>query len=110
MLPDVNFNGYCLIHNIIFIPGKVINLYIPYILNPWIRNSNTDFTLNNVLFEYVEPTKNADLDNYKYSVYGIRFDSRSEFSFTDESVGKNVINFGTVWAHLYILIIEIKIS
>ena len=109
MLPDVNFNGYCLIHNTISIPGKVINLYIPYTLNPWIRNSNTDVTRNNCLFEYVEPTKNFDLDNYKYRVYGLRFDSRSELSFTDESVGKNVINFGTVWAHLYILIIKIKI-
>ena len=36
-------------------------------------------------------TKNADLDKYKYSAYGIGFDSRSEFSFTD---GKNIIIFG----------------
>ena len=38
--------------------------------------------------------KNADLDKYKYIGYGIRFNSRSQSSFTDESYGKNVIIFG----------------
>ena len=36
----------------------------------------------------------ADPDKYKYSDYGIGFDSCSEFSFTDESVEKNFIIFG----------------
>ena len=31
---DINIDGYCLIYNNIFIPKKVINLYISYILNP----------------------------------------------------------------------------
>ena len=31
---------------------------------------------------------NADPDKYKYSGYGIGFDSHSEFSFSDGSVGK----------------------
>ena len=48
--PDINFNGHCLINNNIFIPKKVINIYISYILSPWLRNLNTDFTLNNCLF------------------------------------------------------------
>ena len=39
-------------------------------------------------------TKNADPEKYKYSGYGIRFDSRSKFSFTDESMERKVINFG----------------
>ena len=29
-----------------------------------------------------------------YSGYGIRFDSRSEFSLPDSSINKNVISFG----------------
>ena len=49
-LPDINFNGHCLIKNNISIPKKVINLYISYVLNPWLRNLNTYFTLNNSLF------------------------------------------------------------
>ena len=37
LLPDINFNGNCLINNI-SIPKKVINLYISYTLNPQLRN------------------------------------------------------------------------
>ena len=74
---------HCLINNI-SIPKKVINLYMSYELNPHLRNSNTDFTLN----------KNIDLDKYKYSSYGTGFDSRSEFLLTDGSFGKNVTIFG----------------
>ena len=94
ILPDINFNGHCLIKNNISIPKKLINLYISYKLNPQLRNLNTDFTLNNCLFRSAKLTKNADLDKYKHSSYDIRFDSRSEFLFRDESFGKNVIIFG----------------
>ena len=47
LLPDINFNGHCLIKHNISIPKKVINLYISYTLNPQLRNLNTDFTLSN---------------------------------------------------------------
>ena len=50
VLLDINFNGHCLISDNISIPENVINLYISYILNPLLRNLNTDFTLNNCLF------------------------------------------------------------
>ena len=90
LLPDIYFNGHCLINNIC-IPKKVINLYISYTINPQLRNLNTDFTLGNCLFESVKLTKNADLDKDKYSGCGIGFDSRSEFLFTDGSMGRNVI-------------------
>ena len=53
VLPDINFNGHCLINNI-SIPKKVINLYISYILNPWLGNLNTYFTLNKCLFGSVK--------------------------------------------------------
>ena len=39
-------------------------------------------------------TKNTDLGKYKYYNCGIGFASRSEFLFTDESFGKNVIISG----------------
>ena len=42
-LTKLNFNGYCLINNNISIREKVINLYISYILNPWILNLNKFF-------------------------------------------------------------------
>ena len=50
VLPGINFNGHCLIKNNLSIPENVTNLYISYILNPWLRNLNTDFILNNCLF------------------------------------------------------------
>ena len=94
LLPDINFNGHCLIKSNTSIPKKVINLHISCKLNPPLRNSNTDFTLNNCLLGSVKLTKNADLDKYKYSGYDKGLDSRSELLFTDGSFGKNVIIFG----------------
>ena len=46
------------------------------------------------MFGAAKITKNPDPDKYKYSGYGIGFDSRSEFSFTDGTMGQNVIIFG----------------
>ena len=46
-LPNINFNGHCLIKNYIFISKKEINLYISYRINRQLRNTNTDFTLSN---------------------------------------------------------------
>ena len=93
VLRDINFNGHCLINNINF-PKKVINIYISCTLNPCLRNLNTNFTLCNYLFGSVKLTKNADSGKYKYSGYSIGFDYLLEFSFTDGSMGKNLIIFG----------------
>ena len=46
------------------------------------------------MFGSVRLTKNADPDKYKYCGYGRGFGSRSEFLFTDRSIGRNVIIFG----------------
>ena len=78
VLLGINFNGHCLINNI-YVPKKVINIYISYALNPWLRNLNTDVTLRNCLLGFVKLTKNADPDEFKYSGYSIKSDSRSEF-------------------------------
>ena len=63
------------------IPIEVIDLYISYTLVPQLKNLNTDFTLSNCLFGSVKRTKNTGLDKYKYTGYGIGFDSRSELLF-----------------------------
>ena len=73
---------------------KVKNIYISYILNQWLRDLNTDFTLGSCVFGSVKLTKSYNLDKYKYSGYSIGFDSRLKFSFTDESMEKNVFSFG----------------
>ena len=94
VLADINFDRHCLVKKNIFIPKKVINQYISYTLGPQLRNLNTDFTLCNCLFGSVNLTKNAELDKYKNSEYGIGFDSGSEFSLSDDSIGKNINIFG----------------
>ena len=40
-------------------------------------------------------TRNADIDKYSYSGYGIGFDRRSSFSFTGGGFGQNVLVFVT---------------
>ena len=40
-------------------------------------------------------TKNADIDKYGHSSYGIGFDGRSSFSFPGGKFGQNVLVFGT---------------
>ena len=59
VLPDIDFNGHCLINNNIYTPKRVINLFISYIPNP-ILNLNTNFTLNNCLFGSLKLNKNTD--------------------------------------------------
>ena len=93
LLADINFNGHCLIKNVISIPKNVINLYVSYTPSPQLRNLNKNFPLGNCLLGSVKLTKNAD--KYKYTVYRIGFDSRSEVLFTDGNCGKNAIIFGT---------------
>ena len=39
-------------------------------------------------------TKNADIDKYRYSGYGIGFDSRGSFTHSSGGYGRNVIIFG----------------
>ena len=46
------------------------------------------------IFGAVSLTKNADVNKYKYSGYGIAFDRTSSFSFPDGGNGQNVIIFG----------------
>ena len=96
ILKDINFNGHRLIKNNISIPKIVMNLNNSYIPNPWLRNFKHRFYIKYRFYinGSVRLTKNADLDKYKYSGYVIGFDSRSDFSFTDGSMGKNIIIFG----------------
>ena len=53
-----------------------------------------DPTIKHCLFGAVTLTKNADIDKYRYSGYGIGFDRRGSFSFPASRFGQNVIIFG----------------
>ena len=57
-------------------------------------SNDNDLTLKNCLFGTVTLTKNADIDKYGYSGYGIGFDRRSSFSFPGGGFGQNILIFG----------------
>ena len=73
--------------------GTIVNIYIVYELGASGSNDN-DPTLKNCLFGAVTLTKNADIDKYGYSGYGIGFDRKSSFSFSGSGFGQNVLIFG----------------
>ena len=50
--------------------------------------------MKNCLFSAVTLTKNADVEKYGYSGYGIGFDRRSSFSFAGTGFGQNVSILG----------------
>ena len=89
----VKFTGSCLKQSkISYAHGKVVNIYIVYELGAS-SSHNNDPTLKNCLFRAVTLTKNADIDRYGYSGYGIEFDRKSIFSFPSSGFGQNVIIF-----------------
>ena len=89
----VEFNGNCLKQDkVTFNHGTIANIYIIYeISNNY--NISSYPTLENCLFGAVSLNKNADIDQYKYSGYGIGFDRHGEFSFGN-GLSKNCIIFG----------------
>ena len=90
----VKFKGSCLKQsNFTFTHNKILNIYIVYELGAS-SSHISDPTLKNCLFGAVALTKNADIDKYKYSGYGIGFDRRSSFSFPSGGFGQNVLIFG----------------
>ena len=77
----------------IYTHKKVVNIYIIYELGAS-RSNFSDPTIKNCLFGAVTLTKNADIEKYKYSGYGIGFDRTFSFSFTGGGFGQNVLIFG----------------
>ena len=90
----VEFNGSCLKQDkITYTHGKIVKIYIVYELTGSDSDGN-DPTVKNSLFGSVRLTKNADIDKYGYSGYGIGFDRIGSFSFPGGEFGSNVIIFG----------------
>ena len=55
------------------------------------KNINDYPTLESCLFGAVKLTKNADIDKYGYSGYGIGFETHGSFSFPGTRLGRNII-------------------
>ena len=90
----VKLNGNCLQQSeISYTHSTTVNIYIVYELGAS-RSHNNDPTLKSYLFGAVTLTKNANIDKYGYSGYGVGFDRRSGFSFPSGGFGQNVLIFG----------------
>ena len=88
----VIFSGSCLKQDkVTFSHGKTVNVFVVYDL----KSSLTNFrpTLQNCLFGVVKLTKNSDIDKYRYSEYGIGFDTKGTFLHPSGTTGVNVIIF-----------------
>ena len=89
----LRFTGNCLKQDkTTLLQTHIVNIYIVYETN---NNFPIDSypTLENDLFGAVKITKHPDIDQYKYSGYGIGFDRKGIFSLGNE-IGRNVIIFG----------------
>ena len=74
---------------------------------PFTGGKDFDFLLRNSLFGAAKLTRNADFNEYKYSIYGTGFDARS-FSLSNGSgFGKNVKIFSADMSSA--VIIKIKL-
>ena len=75
----VEFSGSCWKQGkVTFNHEKIKNTYIVYEINKSINISDY-LTLKNCLFGAVSLTKNVDIDRFRYSGYGIRFDRHGSF-------------------------------
>ena len=107
----IKFNGSCLKEDkITYTHGKIVNIYLAYEFFGGYSGDDNYPTLQNALFGAVKRTRNADIDKYGYSGYGIGFDRRWSFSFPGGGLCQNVIVFGVIWVHQQRLIMEKRIS
>ena len=83
----VKFSGSCLKQDKTTCNyGTIVNTYIAYKISKNYSISSYP-TLQNCLFRAVSLTKHVDIDQYKYSGYGIGFDRKREFSFGSNGFG-----------------------
>ena len=89
----VKFSGSCLKQDkATYNHGIIVNIYTVISIS---RNYNISSysTLENCLFGAVSLNEDVDVDQYRYSGYGIGFDRRGRFSFGN-GFGRNVIIWG----------------
>ena len=71
---------------------KIVNDYISYELNGWLRNPTNNFKFQNWLFGASNVIKNCDKEKFVYTGYGMTFESAGLWSF-DNDTARNVIIF-----------------
>ena len=69
----------------------ILNLYIVYGFNDWLRNHINTFTLKSCLFGTVKLTRNADKSKFNYNGPGIAFDAKGVWSYGNDFARNAVI-------------------
>ena len=72
---------------------KIVNVYIVYDLDAWLRNPTNNFKFKNCLFGATNIVKNSDKEKYVYSGYGITLNSGGPLSFENDTA-RNITIFG----------------
>ena len=74
---------------------NIVNIYIVYLIDPISNSRNTDYSVQNALFDGVKITKDAtDTSKHKYEGYGTCLDEGGIFSMGNINNGRNVLIFG----------------
>ena len=90
----VNFNGASLKQDkATYSHRTIVNIYIAYEISKN-YNISSNPKPEKYLFGADSLTKHVDIDQYKYSGYGIGFERKEEFSFGSNKFSGNVIIFG----------------
>ena len=91
----VEFNGSCFKQDsVTFNHGKVVSIYIVFYDISKSINIKHYRPLENCLFAAVTFTRNADINKYKYSGYGIAFDRHGSFLPSGIGLDRNVLTLG----------------
>ena len=72
----------------------MLDLFIVYESDIWLRNLNTNFILATCLSGTVNLTKINDIDKYGYNGYCIGFGARSQFALPAGKWDENTVIFG----------------
>ena len=93
---NVKLTGNYFVQTKVIIPnsGKIVNIYVVYMLDPIASTRNFNFTIQNALVGAINVTKNADISKNKYEGYGLCFDEGGTFSKGNINNGRNILIFG----------------
>ena len=84
--------------------SKIVNVYVVYDLDSWLRNPTNNFKFKICLFGANNIVRNSDKEKYVYSSYEITINSAVSKSF-DNSFARNVMILQLIIIHYLILIL-----
>ena len=101
----VKFNGdFLKQEKVTYNHGPMVNIYVTYRLTPNTKYSSAN--IQNCLFGAVKLTKSDDIDQYKYSGYGIGFNSIGSFHIQVENMVEMLLFLELIQVVLRMIVIK----